>query len=64
MKVSQKNNGGFPPLVLKNDKKNTSNKERFFVANIHQILETKNNKNILNKEKEDDNDTLEVVTDL
>jgi len=69
MNISFSNNGGFPPLVLKNNKKSENNKDRFIVSNIknniniRQILQTKNTKNILDKIKDDKND-LEVVTNL
>ena len=64
MKVSPQNilnNGGFPPLLFKNNKKSEKNKEYFIAStiynniNIHEILQTKNNKNILdniNKKEE------------
>jgi hypothetical protein len=69
MKVSQISNGGFPPLILKNNKKSENNKERFITSNIknniniRQILETKNIKNILDNIKNNKNN-LEVVTNL
>jgi hypothetical protein len=63
------NNGGFPPLILKNNTK-TDKKKEYFIAstinnniNIRQILQTKNTKNILDnikKEKED----LDIVVNL
>ena len=57
-------NGGFPPLFLKNNKKSKNNKERFINSNIniHQILKTKDTKNILDEVKEKND--LEVITSL
>jgi hypothetical protein len=69
MKASVKNNGGFPPLVFKQNNVNGKNKERFINPsiknniNIQQILQTKKTINILNIKK-DNYDELEVVTDL
>jgi len=61
----QSPNGGFPPLFLKNNKKHfINNKERFINSNIniHQILKTKDTKNILDEIKKKDD--LEVITSL
>jgi hypothetical protein len=72
MKKSSKNNimnGGFPPLVLKNDSKKANNKERSMATNInnniniYQILQTKSSKNILDK-KQNEIEDLEIITDL
>lgn len=73
MKKSLKNNnmnGGFPPLVLKNNEKG-NNKERLMASNInnniniYQILQTKSNKNILdNFQEHKETDDLEIITNL
>jgi len=63
------NNGGFPPLILKNNKKSENNKERYVTSNINnninirQILQTKTTSNILDKIKYE-KDKLDIVTDL
>lgn len=65
MKVlKNKLNGGFPPLVLINDKKSDNNKERLIASNINirQILQTNNTKNILDEIKK--KEKLDIVTDL
>ena len=69
-KVNYSNpNGGFPPLIFKNDIKIGNNKERFITSsinnniNIRQILQTKTTTNILDKIK-DDKDELDIVNNL
>lgn len=63
------NNGGFPPLILKNNKKLENNKERYVTSkinnniNIRQILQTKTTSNILDKIKYE-KDQLDIVTNL
>jgi hypothetical protein len=62
-------NGGFPPLILKNNIKSENNKERFISSNIkkniniREILQIKKNQNILDDVKKKDNE-LDVVTDI
>lgn len=63
-------NGGFPPLILKDNKKiSNNNKERFVSStiknniNIKKILETKNTTNILEKDNSIVNN-LDIVTSL
>ena len=69
MNSSLSNNGGFPPLILKNVKKSTNNKERFMVSNInkniniHQILKTIKPINILDNIKKTKDD-LDIITSL
>ena len=66
MKVSTQNNGGFPPLILKNNNKTKNNKERLIasnIINIRQMLQTKKSKNILDKLYNEKNN-LEIVTSL
>lgn len=63
------NKGGFPPLILKNNKKLENNKERYVTSkinnniNIRQILQTKTTSNILDKIKYK-KDQLDIVTNL
>jgi hypothetical protein len=67
--ISQTSNGGFPPLILKNNKKSENNKERLIKSNINnnitirQILQTKNTTNILDK-LNNENTELDIVTSL
>ena len=73
MKSSSNNktspNGGFPPLILKNNTKSENNKERYITSNINnninirQILQTKTTTNILDELK-DNKDQLDIVTSL
>jgi hypothetical protein len=63
-------NGGFPPLILKNKNINSNTKERYFATtvinnlNIRQILQSKNDKNILDKNNEKKDNQLEIITSL
>jgi hypothetical protein len=69
MKVSTQNNGGFPPLILKNNNKTENNKERLIASNIinniniRQMVQTKKSTNILDQIHNEKNN-LEIVTSL
>jgi hypothetical protein len=62
-------NGGFPPLILKNNIKSENNKERFITSdikkniNIREILQVKKNKNILDDIKKKDTE-LDIINDI
>jgi hypothetical protein len=68
IKNNNKLNGGFPPLILKNIKTKSDNKERYFAPtiknnlNIRQILQLKTRKNILDNTNKDNE--LEIINSL
>jgi hypothetical protein len=70
IKNNNKLNGGFPPLILKNIKIKSDNKERYFVStiknnlNIRQILQLKTGKNILDKNNTNKDNELEIINSL